>query len=256
MIKPGTQSRPPGRAPEAEGGQMKKRWIATWGAMGVLLGGAGIVTDAMAAPGGGGCQLAGTAAFSPNGPGTASTFSYGFTGALSGCQSNVSGAPTTGSIGAGQVVTESVPLTITNPDGTTTTQQGTARYQQPLATGTGSVPGNSCAAGSTSGTAVTTWADGTTDVISYTTQSAGASVQLQGTVVPSVTLSLVPGSASIAGAAAPPTFTVSTTSPTFPVGDGAQGALTFQVADPTQCSTATGVANAEINGVVGVGSTS
>src|SRR3954468_22535081 len=253
MIKPGTQSRPPGRAPEAEGGQMKKRWIATWGAMGVLLGGAGSVTDAMAAPGGGECQLAGTAAFSPNGPGTASTFSYGFTGALSGCQSNVSGAPTTGSIGAGQVVTESVPLTITNPDGTTTTQQGTARYQQPIATGTGSVPGASCAAGSTAGTAVTTWADGTTDVIDYTTQSLGAAVVLQGTVVPGVTLQLVPGSASIPGASAPSTFRISTTSAALPVGDGAVGSLAFEVTDPTQCTTAAGVTNAGIDGFVGVG---
>ena len=221
-------------------------------ALGLALGGGSV----SAAPGGGGCQLDGSAAFTPNGPGTADTFGYGFSGALSGCGSTVAGAPTSGSIGAGQVVTESVPLTVTNPDGTTTTSQGTARYQEPLATGTSNVPGASCASGQTSGTAVTTWNDGTVDVINYTTQSAGAAVQLQGTVVPSVTLQLVPGSQSISGAAAPSTYTFSTTSTAIPVGNGAQGALTFQVADPTQCTTATGVSDAAISGFVGIGSTS
>src|SRR3954447_11408185 len=221
----------------------------------VLAVGVGFV-PATAAPGGGGCQLAGSAAFTPNGPGTADTFGYGFSGALSGCGSTVAGAPTSGTIGAGQVVTESVPLTVTNPDGTTTTSQGTARYQEPLATGTSNVPRASCGSGQTSGTAVTTWNDGTVDVINYTTQSAGAAVQLQGTVVPSVTLQLVPGSQSISGAAAPSTYTVSTTSTAIPVGNGAQGALTFQVADPTQCTTATGVSDAAISGFVGIGSTS
>src|SRR5436305_335857 len=95
---------------------------------------------AAAAPGGGGCQLAGSAAFTPNGPGTADTFGYGFSGALSGCGSTVSGAPTSGTIGAGQVLTEAVPLTVTNPDGTPTTSQVTARSQEPLATGTSNVP--------------------------------------------------------------------------------------------------------------------
>lgn len=214
------------------------------------------LAPAAAAPGGGGCQLAGSAAFTPNGPGTADTFGYGFSGALSGCGSTVSGSPASGTIGAGQVVTESVPLVVTNPDGTTTTSQGTARYQEPLSTGTSNVPGASCASGETSGTAVTNWSDGTVDVINYTTQSAGAAVQLQGTVVPSVTLQLVPGSQSIAGASAPSTYTISTTSAAIPVGNGAQGVLTFQVADPTQCTTASGVSDAAISGFVGIGSTS
>jgi hypothetical protein len=228
-----------------------------WGvAVGALLAATSFGASAIAASGGGGCQLDGSATFAPNGPGTANTFGYSFGGALSGCQSSVSGAPTSGAIGAGQVVTESVPLTVTNPDGTTTTTQGTARYQEPLATGSSNVPGASCASGTTSGTAVTAWNDGTVDVIGYTTQSAGAGVQLQGTVVPSVTLALVPGSQSIAGSSAPSTYTISTTSTVFPVGNGAQGLLTFQVADPSQCTTASGVTDAAISGVVGVGSTS
>ena len=225
-------------------------------ALGALLAAASLDASAGAATGGGGCQLDGTATFAPNGPGTADTFGYSFSGSLSGCQSSVAGAPASGTIGAGQVVTESVPLTVTNPDGTTTTTQGTARYQEPAATGTGNVPGASCVSGTTSGTSVTSWSDGTTDVISYTTQSVAAAVQLQGTVVPSVTLALVPGSQSIAGSSAPSTFTISTTSTAFPVGNGAQGLLTFQVADPSQCSTASGVTAATISGIVGVGSTS
>src|SRR2546423_9287787 len=101
---------------------MNKRWITgIVGAAGILVGGVVVAGQAMAATGGGGCQLDGTAAFSPNGPGTASSFSYGFTGSPTNCQSNVSGAPASGTISTGQQVTESVPLTVTNPDGTTTT---------------------------------------------------------------------------------------------------------------------------------------
>ena len=239
---------------------MTGRLLTRHGAWALALAALAAVTSfgssAGAATGGGGCQLDGTANFAPNGPGTADTFGYSFSGALSGCQSSVAGAPTSGTIGAGQAVTESVPLTVTNADGTTTTTTGTATYQEPASTGTSNVPGASCGSGNTSGTAITNWSDGTTDVISYTTQSAAAGVQLQGTVVPSVTLQLVPGSQSIAGSSAPSTYTLSTTSTVFPVGDGAQGLLTFQVADPTQCTTASGVSNAAISGIVGVGSTS
>jgi hypothetical protein len=217
---------------------------------------AGAVSSAGAAAGGGGCQLDGSATFAPNGPGTADTFGYSFGGSLSSCNATVAGAPTSGTISAGQALTESVPLTVTNPDGTTTTTQGTASYQEPPATGTSNVRGASCVSGTTSGTAVTSWNDGTTDVIGFTTQSAGAGVELDGTVVPSVTLQLVPGSESIAGASAPSTYTVATTSAALPVGDSAGGLLTFQVADPTQCTTATGVTQAAISGVVAVGSTS
>ena len=101
---------------------------------------------------GGGCQLDGTAAFK-NGPGTdqAQKFTYMFSGTLSGCQSNVAGAPASGTI-----------ATLTP------------------STGTGS-----CANNSGGGVAVVTWSDKTTTVVSYTTQSATAGVVLQGTVIPS-----------------------------------------------------------------------
>ena len=235
---------------------MSRRALTTWGITALLVGGGlGGAMSASGAPGGGECKLSGAATFAPNGPGTSNTFGYSFLGSLGNCQSNVSGAPSSGNIAAGQVVTESVPLTVTNPDGTTSTQQGTARYQEPQPTGSGSVPGASCAAGSTSGTAVTTWADGTVDVIDYTTQSAAAAVVLQGNVVQSVTLHLVPGSESVAGSTAPATYTLSTTSTVFPVGDGVVGVLAFEVTTPADCTTSAGVPQAGIDGVVGVGST-
>jgi hypothetical protein len=75
------------------------------------------------------------------------------------------------------------------------------------------------------------------------------------TVVANVALTLVPGSESPAGTA-PTTFTLSSTNATFPVGDGAQGALTFTTPDPTQCNTAGGLTTAALQGFVGLGSTS
>jgi hypothetical protein len=99
------------------------------------------------------------------------------------------------------------------------------------------------------------WPDGTNTVASYTTQSAGAAVNLQGTVVTGTALTLVAGSESPAGTA-PATFTVNSNNAAFPVGDGAQGALTFTTSDPTQCNTASGLTSAAIQGVVGLGSTS
>lgn len=202
----------------------------------------------MAATGGGECQLNGTATFSPNGPGTTSSFSYSLNGNLTGCQSNISGAPASGTAGVGQVLTESV--TITTATGTVT---GTAHYQEPLATGSGNIPANSCPAGSTSGTSVSQWPDGTRTVASFTTQSAGAGVQLQGTVVSGVNLTLVPGSESPAGTA-PATYSLTTNNAAFPVGDGVAGVLTFSTSDPTQCTTSSGLTSAAVQGVIGLGS--
>src|SRR5207249_1136766 len=151
--------------------------LATVGA--VALAGVVLASPSLAATGGGGCQLNGTALFSPNGPGASSSFGYSFTGSLSNCQSNISGAPTSGTLSVGQVLTESVPITTS----TGTVVQGTARYQMPLATGSGNIPVNSCPAGSTSGIGLIGWGDGTGTVASYTTQSAGGGVHLQGSVI-------------------------------------------------------------------------
>jgi len=229
-----------------------KLLLALTGAGGLLLGAmvAAGSDVAVAATGGGECQVTGNALFSPNGPGTTSNFAYSFLGNLTSCQSNVTGAPTSGTLEVGQVKTESV--TITTSTGTV---QGTARYQEPLATGSGNIPANSCPAGGTSGTGVTDWPDGSTTVASFTTQSAAAGVALQGSVIGNITLTLVPGSESPAGSA-PATFVINTTNPTFPVGDGVAGVLTFTTSNPTQCTTAAGLTSAAVQGTLGIGSPS
>lgn len=204
---------------------------------------------AVAEPGGGECQLDGTAAFSPNGPGNLATFGYSLTAALSSCNSSRAGAPTQGAIAVGQVITVSVPITLA--DGTTT--QGTAQYQEPMASGTGTAP-NSCGGSNTTGTGIIDWPDGTRTVVDYTTSSAAAAVSLEGVVVPGVDATLVQGSASPAGTA-PGSVALSSTSPVFPVGDTAQGLLTFSSDTPDGCTTDAGLATAHIQGVVGVGST-
>jgi hypothetical protein len=192
------------------------------------------VPAATAAPGGGNCQLNGSAAFTPNGPGTTQAFGYSVTGQLTGCQSNLAGAPTAGSIAVGQQVVV-----------------GAATYAEPKATGSGALPVNSCPAGTTSGTAVVTWADKTTTVVSYTTSSAGPAVNLQGTVIASITLPLVSGPVG-----SPTTYTISTTNPTYPVNNGAQGIVAFTTNDPTPCTTSAGLSNVALQGTVGLGSTS
>jgi hypothetical protein len=217
----------------------------------LVLGGLAFASPGLAATGGGACQLNGVALFSPNGPGATSSFGYSFSGNLSNCQSNISGAPTSGTLSVGQVLTESVPITTS----TGAVVQGTARYQMPLATGSGNIPVNSCAAGSTSGTGLIGWPNGTNTVANYTTQSVGAAVNLQGTVIPNMTLTLVPGSANPAGTA-PSTFTISSTNPTFPVGDSTQGLLTFTTSNPDQCTTSQGLTSADVQGTVAVGSAS
>jgi hypothetical protein len=168
---------------------------------------------------GGGCQLAGTATFSPGLSNTAGTFNYSFGGNLTGCQSSDPTAPATGTVAAGQVVT------------------GAAgeRFQEPVPSGNGT-----CASGTTSGTSIINWGDGTTTVIAYTTIAAGAAVDLSGQVVPSVTLAAVnplPGQ--------PTSETITTTRFS---GFSALAPLVFQ-ADPTQCSTPAGVSTAAIAGV-------
>jgi len=165
---------------------------------------------------GGLCQLAGTAGISPGLSDTDSNFTFTFSGALSGCQSNDPSAPAAGTATVGQRITV-----------------GGVVAQEPAATGSGS-----CATSNGAGIAIVAWADGTTTVVSFTTQTVTGGVNLQGTVIPSVTLPVVGGG----------TVTVTTTR--F-AGDQAQGVLAFQ-ADPTQCA-GSGVTSAAVNGVVGAG---
>jgi hypothetical protein len=173
---------------------------------------------------GGGCELDGTASFSPGLNTTAKDFTYSFGGALSGCQSSEAGAPTAGTVSAGEVVTING-----------------QQFQEPVATGNGG-----CLSSTTAGTAIVTWADGTVTVVEYATSGAGPAVQLEGTVVPSVTLQAVnpqPGE---------PTSTTVTT--TRYEGASSAGALEFSPPDPTACTTPTGVTSAGIGGFIALGS--
>src|SRR3954466_6278591 len=103
-------------------------------------------TGSAAAATTGGCHLQGNASFSPGLNSSSKPFSYSFGGQLSSCQSNQAGTPATGSVEAGKVYTD--------PTG--------EQFQEPLSSGTGG-----CSNSTTSGTAITNWADGTITVISY-----------------------------------------------------------------------------------------
>jgi len=117
-----------------------------------------MIDTGAAGPGGAGCQLSGTATISPGLTTTSQSFTYSFSGTLSGCQSSSSPAPTAGTVFAG-----------IDPSG--------QRESSGFPAGTGS-----CGSSSTSGIAVAQFNDGSTAVISYTTSGAGPGVLLQGTV--------------------------------------------------------------------------
>ncbi len=100
------------------------------------------------------------------------------------------------------------------------------------------------------GTGVASWPDGTRTVVDYTTSSVGPAVNVQGTVAPSVTVTLVSGPVG-----SPPTQTLTTNNPSFPVGDGVQGAIAFTTNDPSPCTTAAGLSSVSLEGTIGIGST-
>jgi hypothetical protein len=181
----------------------------------------------VAAQSAGGCQLQGTASFSPGLSTTDQPFSYSFGGTLTGCQSSEAGAPTSGTVEAGKIITD--PAT-------------GEQFQEPVPTGKGS-----CGSSTTGGTAIVNWADGTKTVVSYTTTGALAAVHLSGTVIPSVTAN------AINPAPGQPTST--TISTTRYAGQSALGELVFQPPDPTACAGA-GVGAAGISGFIGLGSAS
>jgi hypothetical protein len=182
----------------------------------------------------GSCQLQGTANFSPGLNASAQPFTYNFGGSLTGCKSSEEGVPTSGTVGAGQTLTEQV----TNSK---TGATDTVIYQEPVASGNGS-----CGSSTTSGNALATWADGTQTVVSYATTGALAAVHLSGSVAPSMTLTAVN-----AKEGDPATFTITTNR--F-AGDSAHGALLFQPPDPTVCNTPTGATSAAISGAVSLSS--
>jgi hypothetical protein len=177
----------------------------------------------------GGCQLQGTASFSPGLGSSSQPFSYSFAGALSGCQSNES-VPASGTVEAGKTLTEQVTNSLSGATDTVT-------YQEPVPSGSGS-----CASSTTSGTALATWADGTHTVVSYSTTGALAAVDLSGSVAESITLTAVN-----AQAGDPTTYTIATNR--F-AGDAAAGPLLFQPPEPTGCTAASGVPSAAISGAI------
>jgi hypothetical protein len=167
---------------------------------------------------GGGCQLKGTASFTPGLSTTSQPFTYSFSGDLTSCQSTDAGSPATGFVQAGGTYTD--PAT------------GNA-YTLPDSTGTGG-----CASSTTQGLALITWGDGTRTIEQYDTTGAGAAVSLTGTVVDSTTLQPVDP--------LDPPLTLTTTRYN---GDASHGLLAFE-ATPTDCQT--GVTSAGIEGFVGL----
>ena len=203
---------------------MKKYLFATVACLATMA----FLVPAASAQSVGGCQLQGTANFSPGLGASSQPFSYNFGGTLTGCQSSQSGAPLSGTVSAGQTLSEQVHNSLTGATDTVT-------YQEPVPTGSGG-----CASSTTSGESLAAWVDGSTTVVSYTTSGAAAAVQLSGSVLPSMTLTAVN-----AQSGDPTTFTINTTRY---AGDTASGLLTFQPPDPTACNTSTGVTTATISG--------
>lgn len=178
----------------------------------------------------GGCQLQGTANFSPGLNSSTQAFSYNFSGTLSSCQSSEAGVPASGTVEAGKTLAEHVKNTTT---GTT----DTVTYQEPVPSGNGS-----CASSTTSGSVLVTWADGTHTVVSYATTGALAGVSLSGSIAPSMTLTAVN-----AQEGDPTTFAIATNRFS---GDSASGLLLFQPPEPASCTTSAGAATATISGAV------
>lgn len=212
---------------------MRKLILGSFGCVAVALFALALAPAAMAASAGG-CQLQGTANFSPGLNANAQPFSYSFGGALTGCRSNEAGVPASGTVSAGQTLTEQVVNAKTGATDTVT-------YQEPVPSGSGS-----CGSSTTSGTSLTTWADNTATVVSYSTTGALAAVHLSGSVAASMTLMAVN-----AKEGDPTTFTITTSR--FG-GDSAHGALLFQPPEPTACNSPAGATTAAISGAVSLSS--
>ena len=174
------------------------------------------------------CQLNGSADFSPGLNSTSKMFTYTLTGTVSGCESDPAGAPESGTIEAGQVVTEEVRNSITHAT-------DTVSYQWPLPYGEGT-----CASLTTRGYALVTWVDGTHTIEVYETKGSLSSA-FEGGVWASVTMSAInaqPGD--------PETYTIKTNR--FADFETIEGSLVFQPSEPAACTTSTGVTTATISG--------
>jgi hypothetical protein len=177
------------------------RLVLAVGSLALISGAATLALPAGASPAGGGCYLSGTAKFVHGPNATAHAFTFTFTGSLSSCAGNPA-TPATGRI-----------ATLVPSKGSGT-----------------------CAENATSGVALVTWADRSSTIVGYATQSAGAEVVLQGKALSSYKVGK------------------KTYRTTRDKGDSAFGDLAFE-ASPQQCA-GSGVTSAGISGVTGLGSTS
>jgi hypothetical protein len=164
-------------------------------------GAAALALPAGASPTGGGCYLYGTAKF-VHGPNTSShAFSYTFSGVLTSCQSNTS-----------------------------------TPYYGKIATLVPAKGSGTCANNTGSGVALVTWANKKLTIVSYSTQSAGAEVVLQGKVIPAYKVGKKVYRTTLYN------------------GDAALGNLGFD-ASPQECA-GSGVKTASITGAAGLDRTS
>jgi hypothetical protein len=183
-----------------------------------MLGGAGQASAAT-----GGCQLDGTAVFSSPLGTTAHAFDYSFHGTLSNCKSD-------GAAPAGGTITSAEPIV----------ENGVTYRPSYKDTGNGS-----CGSSTTAGTAVIQWADGTTTVESYSTTGVAAAINLQGSVLPSVTYT-----GTITDEFGNPQTVTKTFTTTRYTGGKSLGQLFFE-ASPVDCA-GNAVKSAGIVGVVGL----
>lgn len=196
-----------------------------------------------------GCAVTATISFTPNGPGTASDFGWTMHGGVSGCQSNVSGAPTDGVVSMGESLTVSVPITLA--DGTVV--QGTAAYQEPSGSGFGYLPPTGCTAANLFTPVVfVQWSDGTITEVDMSIVTVGALAQFQGFITTGAVLQLIPGSETPAGTA-PDTYTVFSDNPSFDQAAEYSGVAVVATADAADCVTAQGLQSAQAVGAVQFG---
>jgi hypothetical protein len=172
--------------------------------------------------------MQGEARFSPGLNSSSQEFNYELTGNLEGCQA---GAPTSGTLSVGAVISEQVTNAVTGAT-------DTVEYQQPIPTGSGG-----CGGIATEGQALETWADGTQTVVSYSTTGALAGAPVSGSVASSMTLSAVNPALGD-----PATFTIETTRY---AGESIVGLLAFQSPDPSLCTTPKGAATTTFGGFIG-----
>src|SRR5205085_3637043 len=126
-------------------------FVVTLFAVGVL----GAAVPGHASPGGGGCNLQGTANFKTGLTSTTPVnFKYSFSGTLGSAQTPCMADPSQGTVPSTGAVSAGIIL-----------KHAGKRYQEPVPSGNGS-----CASGTTDGISVIQWADKTATVVSYHTQ--------------------------------------------------------------------------------------